>query len=209
MATILVPVTALTRAHGRSSMNGTGLISTTQSNAIQWVCPACNIPFKTASGLQSHLSAHTKAESSVPCPHCGKKFVSSKRVRIHIKVEHGEKSCSCEVCGASFTYRCKLLDHMRTHSGDKPFVCEECGRGFSQKNHLHRHQMIHTGERPYSCEFCGRGFYRKDKLDRHKKIHTKGLLPETRKSRGSRKTNQPIPESNEVILSDTHILTQE
>ncbi|XP_035226405.1 zinc finger protein 324A-like isoform X2 [Stegodyphus dumicola] len=137
-----------------------------------WPCPSCKVPFKQASELQAHLSAHTKGEKTVPCDICGKYFASGDRVRIHVKAAHGEKSCSCEICGSGFSYRCKLLDHMRTHTGDKPFHCEVCGKSFSQKNHLTRHSMIHTGERPYPCDFCGRGFYRKDKLTRHRRIHT-------------------------------------
>lgn len=137
-----------------------------------WPCPSCKVPFKAASELQVHLSAHTKGERTVPCQICGKYFVSLERVRIHIRAAHGEKSCSCDICGSGFSYRCKLLDHMRTHTGDKPFHCDVCGKFFSQKNHLTRHSMIHTGERPYPCDFCGRGFYRKDKLTRHRRIHT-------------------------------------
>ncbi|XP_022235520.1 zinc finger protein 45-like isoform X2 [Limulus polyphemus] len=137
-----------------------------------WPCPACKVPFKTASELQAHLSHHTKGERTVPCEVCGKLFVSAERVRVHVRAAHGEKSCSCDICGSGFSYRCKLLDHMRTHTGDKPFHCDVCGKSFSQKNHLTRHSMIHTGERPYPCDFCGRGFYRKDKLSRHRRIHT-------------------------------------
>ncbi|XP_023238394.1 zinc finger protein 467-like isoform X3 [Centruroides sculpturatus] len=139
-----------------------------------WPCPSCKVPFKAASELQAHLSAHTKGEKTVPCEICGKLFASVERVRIHIRAAHGEKSCSCDICGSGFSYRCKLLDHMRTHTGDKPFHCDICGKSFSQKNHLTRHSMIHTGERPYPCDFCGRGFYRKDKLTRHRRIHTVG-----------------------------------
>ncbi|RWS08137.1 Zinc finger protein 214-like protein [Dinothrombium tinctorium] len=152
-----------------------------------WPCPACKTPCKSASELQAHLGQHTKTEKTVPCQQCGKLFANAERVRIHIRVAHGEKSCACEICGSGFSYRCKLLDHMRTHTGDKPFHCDVCGRSFSQKNHLRRHQMIHTGERPYPCEVCGRGFYRKDKLSRHRRIH---LNPGgTGGSRGARGAN--------------------
>ncbi|KAI1309386.1 Zinc finger protein [Halotydeus destructor] len=165
---IIIPAATSVSQGGRNS-------NATFSNATLatvWPCPACKIPFKSASELQTHLSStHTKAEKSVPCGQCGKLFASAERVRIHIRVAHGEKSCACEICGSGFSYRCKLLDHMRTHTGDKPFQCDVCGRSFSQKNHLRRHQMIHTGERPYPCEVCGRGFYRKDKLSRHRRIH--------------------------------------
>lgn len=117
-------------------------------------------------------SVHMKKDKSVPCNVCGKLFTTPDRVRVHVRVAHGEKTCSCEICGCGFSYRCKLVNHMRTHTGDKPFTCEICGRSFSQKNHLKRHHMIHTGERPFPCEICGRSFYRKDKLTRHRRIHT-------------------------------------
>jgi hypothetical protein len=167
-AAILIPATAATS----QVRNATSINFNNNASANVWPCPACKIPFKSASELQAHLSQHTKQEKSVPCNQCGKLFASAERVRIHVRVAHGEKSCSCEICGSGFSYRCKLLDHMRTHTGDKPFHCDVCGRSFSQKNHLRRHQMIHTGERPYPCEYCGRGFYRKDKLSRHRRIHT-------------------------------------
>ena len=155
--------TSTITSHGNSVDSLSSNHHHSNTNAT-WPCPACKITFKSASELQSHLNAHTKAEKSVPCQQCGKLFASAERVRIHIRVAHGEKSCACEICGSGFSYRCKLMDHMRTHTGDKPFRCDACGRSFSQKNHLRRHQMIHTGERPYPCEVCGRGFYRKDKL---------------------------------------------
>ncbi|XP_074602508.1 uncharacterized protein LOC141856146 [Brevipalpus obovatus] len=163
-ATIIIPASPATTAQVRNT-------HTVQYKSVTWTCPQCQIPFKTASELQGHLSAHTKQEKSVPCQQCGKLFASAERVRIHIRAAHGEKSCACEICGSGFSYRCKLLDHMRTHTGDKPFTCESCGRSFSQKNHLRRHSMIHTGERPFPCDICGRGFYRKDKLSRHRRIH--------------------------------------
>ncbi|GFV49734.1 zinc finger protein 214 [Trichonephila clavipes] len=160
-----------------------------------WPCPSCKVPFKQASELQAHLSAHTKGEKTVPCDICGKYFASGDRVRIHVKSAHGEKSCACDICGSGFSYRCKLLDHMRTHTGDKPFHCEVCGKSFSQKNHLTRHSMIHTGERPYPCDYCGRGFYRKDKLTRHRRIHTGERVTGQPRRRGGGQFNAKMPQN--------------
>ncbi|XP_054165462.1 zinc finger protein 436-like [Oppia nitens] len=199
---ILIPATAGTTSQVR---NVNTVSFTNNTTTTVWPCPACKIPYKSASELQAHLSNHTKQEKSVPCNQCGKLFASAERVRIHVRVAHGEKSCSCEICGSGFSYRCKLLDHMRTHTGDKPFHCDVCGRSFSQKNHLRRHQMIHTGERPYPCEYCGRGFYRKDKLSRHRRIHTN---PSTGSGgRGARNANANNVANNVANLAQQHIAT--
>ncbi|CAG2119664.1 unnamed protein product, partial [Medioppia subpectinata] len=110
---ILIPATAAS-----SQVRNVSSVSFSNSTtATVWPCPACKIPYKSASELQAHLSNHTKQEKSVPCNQCGKLFASAERVRIHVRVAHGEKSCSCEICGSGFSYRCKLLDHMRTHTG--------------------------------------------------------------------------------------------
>ena len=58
-----------------------------------------------------------KKDKSVPCNECGKLFANAERVRVHVRVAHGEKTCSCAICGCGFSYRCKLLNHMRTHTG--------------------------------------------------------------------------------------------
>lgn len=55
----------------------------------------------------------------MPCQECGKLFASAERVRVHVRVAHGEKTCACEICGCGFSYRCKLMNHMRTHTGKK------------------------------------------------------------------------------------------
>jgi hypothetical protein len=196
----IIPASAAsTQVRNNNAVSFTSGLANIQP-ALCWPCPACKIPFKSASELQTHLSAHTKAEKSVPCQQCGKLFASAERVRIHIRVAHGEKSCACEICGSGFSYRCKLLDHMRTHTGDKPFHCEVCSRSFSQKNHLRRHQMIHTGERPFPCEVCGRGFYRKDKLSRHRRIH---LNPGGVGARNARNANNAI-----AATTTQHIVAQ-
>ncbi|KAI7697836.1 Putative zinc finger protein [Sarcoptes scabiei] len=142
-----------------------------------WPCPACKIAFRSANELQTHLSVHMKKDKSVPCQECGKLFANAERVRVHVKVAHG----------------------------DKPFTCEVCGRSFSQKNHLKRHHMIHTGERPFPCEICGRSFYRKDKLTRHLRIHTNPNPGRGRNSKAAATINQPIQSGLKLPMTSQSI----
>ena len=77
---------------------------------VVWSCPSCKTACKTATELQNHLSVHTKTEKSVPCEQCGKLFQSQERVKIHVKVAHGNRSAVCPICGSSF---CKLIFEMK------------------------------------------------------------------------------------------------
>ncbi|MGH0159756.1 UNVERIFIED_CONTAM: hypothetical protein FKN15_044368 [Acipenser sinensis] len=49
----------------------------------------------------------------------------------------------------------QLKIHQRVNTGEKPYHCTECGRSFSRLADLKRHQRIHTGEKPYHCSECG------------------------------------------------------
>ena len=105
---ILIPATA----SAASQVRNVSSVSFNNTTITVWPCPACKIPYKSASELQAHLryyslyvmsehlinikyivSNHTKQEKSVPCNQCGKLFASAERVRIHVRVAHGEKSC--------------------------------------------------------------------------------------------------------------------
>lgn len=82
-AAIIIPATATTNVQVRNP--NANLLNYSAKATISWTCPQCQIPFKTASELQTHLSAHTKQEKSVPCTQCGKLFASAERVRIHTR----------------------------------------------------------------------------------------------------------------------------
>ncbi|KAI7697838.1 Gastrula zinc finger protein XlCGF26.1 [Sarcoptes scabiei] len=190
--------------HQTKQQNNQSTSSLASSNTLSNTTFNLNTNSKT-SAAKNDQSVHMKKDKSVPCQECGKLFANAERVRVHVKVAHGEKTCSCTICGCGFSYRCKLLNHMRTHTGDKPFTCEVCGRSFSQKNHLKRHHMIHTGERPFPCEICGRSFYRKDKLTRHLRIHTNPNPGRGRNSKAAATINQPIQSGLKLPMTSQSI----
>lgn len=111
----------------------------------------------------------------MPCQECGKLFASAERVRVHVRVAHGEKTCACDICGCGFSYRCKLMNHMRTHTGEWSFLIEIQMFPSFLSNLLiliYDPALRCTGDKPFTCEICGRSFSQKNHLKRHNMIHT-------------------------------------
>ncbi|XP_007246252.3 zinc finger protein 615 [Astyanax mexicanus] len=84
-----------------------------------------------------------QAQCKSVCPICGKRVMSEKRLRVHIK----------------------------THSDLRPYTCFQCGKSFTRKATLNFHQNIHRGVKPYACNFCPKSFADPSALRRHKAIH--------------------------------------
>jgi len=57
-------------------------------------------------------------------------------MRVHTR----EKPYICPDCGKGFIQSGELVVHMRVHTGERPYICEECGKGFTQCSHLARHR---------------------------------------------------------------------
>ena len=102
------------------------------------------------------------------CTTCGKAFVRSSALTIHLRTHTGARPYECTTCGKAFTTSSALASHLRTHTGARPYECTTCGKAFAQSGDLTSHLRTHTGARPYECTTCGKAFARSGALTTHR-----------------------------------------
>jgi len=89
-------------------------------------------------------------------PSCGKAFLTSYSLKIHIRVHTKVKpfECNQKGCEKAFNTLYRLRAHQRLHSGNT-FNCEEtgCVKFFTTLSDLKKHIRTHTQERPYKYVF--------------------------------------------------------
>lgn len=120
-------------------------------------CSLCGKTFISSAHLTLHLASHNK-ERKFRCNTCGKYFHQSAHLMAHKIIHSGDRPFKCPDCGKTFGRASHLKTHRRLHTGEKPFKCTYCDKSFTQKAGLLSHVRLHTGERPYKCEQCGEGF---------------------------------------------------
>ena len=139
-----------------------------------FICTYCNKGFEDAFGLKTHEKHCAKGSSgSLCCPHCGKQFTKSQRMRRHIRTQHTHpdyKPFFCSHCGEAFRESSKLKVHEMNHTGEKPFSCSKCDSKYTTSASLRMHERYHR-DLPFSCSRCDKKFPVKSLLDYHELTH--------------------------------------
>lgn len=122
-----------------------------------------------------------KTRKLLPCTECDEKFVSTKRLAIHMKVHRFQTQVfTCEVCMEDFSSEIEKKNHFDIHlTPDGLYTCddEECDYVSKRICHLKQHiKKFHENDQLVYCDQCGKGFSNKDLIMAHKvKIH--GVIP--------------------------------
>ncbi|XP_077436441.1 uncharacterized protein LOC144060615 [Vanacampus margaritifer] len=134
-------------------------------------CPSCRQDGNPLSEGEGRAQAGVRIEPH-SCKLCGKTFMSSAHLTLHLASHNKERRFHCGICGKYFHQNSHLVAHQVIHSGNRPFKCPECGKTFVRAAHLKTHWRIHTGEKPFKCSNCDKAFTQKSGLLSHARIHT-------------------------------------
>lgn len=135
------------------------------------MCFTCDKKFISKRKLNLHMRVHGRKRKH-KCPQCEKEFVNSGNLADHIRAHTGERPYKCPHCIKAFTQRGRLNEHIRTHTGERPFKCLYCPKTFASSGNLTAHSRTHTGEKPYKCEQCHSAYIQPGALQRHIRVHS-------------------------------------
>ncbi|KAL7374474.1 hypothetical protein ABVT39_001369 [Epinephelus coioides] len=145
------------------------------------------VPRRQAPGSSSDSSdvEEQRGREELIRHHRDKSFTTSGSLKIHQRVQTGEKPYSCDHCEKTFLRCSALKAHQRIHTegelssflqsgkdftesgtlkkqdidtAEKLFSCDQCEKAFTCSGNLKTHKRSHTGEKPYSCDQCGKAF---------------------------------------------------
>ncbi|XP_052000092.1 uncharacterized protein LOC127656013 [Xyrauchen texanus] len=170
-----------------------------QDEQASLTCKECGITFQHRSDLIKHRSTHKeesqtrfvskmsrskllskrmsnykiyKKQRKFQCEHCGMRFCTMVRLRLHACEQYVEKPFRCPLCRKEFQYRVSINAHMLSHSLDSPYRCLECNKGFQSVATLHIHQRSHAALKPYECPDCNLVFRHRFIMEDHRRRHT-------------------------------------
>ena len=132
---------------------------------------------------EESMIVENKKNKSFACERCNSTFDSSKRLKNHLGLTHGERPFVCELCNKRFQYSSQIVWHMKNHqsqstgsniktssklwksksNGSSKFaskgiggnhVCQFCGAQFKQEKLLKNHKGVVHKIKLFSCYIC-------------------------------------------------------
>ena len=156
-------------------------------------CPHCGKKYSHKKELENHVQS-THMKITFNCTQCDRVSKSERSLKEHLRFihEHKGKKHICIVCDKVFISSYKLKIHIRRHTGERPFVCVQCNKSFPKECSLKRHTRCHTYKCKiapqsntrvkrhteictnriiYNCTHCKETFYTKKAKLKHEYNH--------------------------------------
>ncbi|KAJ8311660.1 hypothetical protein KUTeg_011015 [Tegillarca granosa] len=143
------------------------------SEAFSFHCSTCRKFFRTKEALSFHEENQcSERNMKYDCHLCGKTFVNTVYLSVHMSNVHKERCSICRICKARFPSRQELRQHLLTHKEKKDsFHCSLCGQSFPTSEECSEHKKSHPSQ-TFMCDICGKSFHKMFLLNIHRRTHT-------------------------------------
>ena len=125
-------------------------------------------------GFEGGVSSTKNNTQIFACERCNSTFDSSKRLKNHLGLTHGERPFVCDICNKRFQYSSQIVWHMKNHknrSSGGGNIAKMPGKLWKSKTSPGAKFLA---SKPfggnYVCQFCGAQFKQEKLLKNHKGV---------------------------------------
>ena len=139
------------------------------------VCKICGVQERNHLDLKNHIKKIHDQITKHQCHHCGKHFLSSSKLNVHLRKAHNEMAFiwKCQYCQKELNNASMLKDHINAkHEQSERHQCDKCTYSTWYKYNLSNHiKVVHLNIRTVTCDYCEDRFV--SRRDRNKHMASK------------------------------------